>query len=350
MKRLLLRLSAVFLLFSCSGKDSSNETMNVQDLGPITKLLNDSVPVRFGGNAFVVLEVDGRRIYEKGYGGYDGNTVQFIASCSKWLSAAVIMSLVDDGKLSLNDTVGRFLPAFTARGKGGSTVRQLFSHTSGFPGQSVQGYEREFNLSLAASVDSIAARVPMRSEPGRSFEYGEVSMQIGGRIAEVVSGKGWNQLFAEKIGGPCEMASTSYGLAANPIIGGGARSCANDYMKFLGMLMSKGMYKGRRVLSENAVNTMEQNQIGNADLSLSPYPPDLMSTRGIYGIGLWRDLTGPGDQLIEGSSPGLFGAHPWMSRDKKLTGMVFTFIPGIAFVNTLPTCVELRKLTRTLVR
>jgi CubicO group peptidase (beta-lactamase class C family) len=335
-------------LISCSKEEASDPVAQGPDLTGITKLLNDSVPSRFGGNAYVAILINDQLVYEKGYGGYDGNTVQYIASCSKWLSAALLMTQVDEGKISLADTVGKFIPSFTARGKGGMTIQQLFSHTSGFPGQSTQGYEREFGLSLAASVDSISSKVPLVNKPGTFFDYGEVSMQVAGRIVELVSGKSWNTVFSEKIAQPCGMISTSYGFGINPIIGGGARSSANDYLKFLSMILNKGMYKGKRVLSESAVDAMERSQIGTADISFSPYPPALLSTKELYGLGLWRDLTGTGDQLIEASSPGLFGAHPWINRSQKLTAIVFTFIAGNGFVSTLPTCVSIRTLTRTL--
>lgn len=340
---------ALILFASCTKEDVTPNSVQV-DFSGITKLLNDSVPLRFGGNAYAAIVVNDQLVYEKSYGSYDGNTVQYVASCSKWLSAALIMVMVDEGKLSITDTVGKFLPAFSARGKGGMTIQQLFSHTSGFPAQSARGYETDFGLTLAASVDSIGASVPLINRPGSFFNYGEVSMQVAGRIAELVSGKAWNVVFAEKIGAPCGMSSTSYGFGINPIIGGGARTSANDYLRFMSMILNKGLYKGKRVLSEAAVDAMERSQIGNADISFSPYPPALLSTRGIYGLGLWRDLTGVNDQLIEASSPGLFGAHPWINRNQKLAAIVFTFIAGNGFVSTLPTCVSIRTLTRSLIK
>ena len=61
-------------------------------------------------------------------------------------------------------------------------------------------------------------------------------------------------------------------------------------------------------------------------VACSPYPLSLLPATGFYGIGNWRDLTGPGDVLIENSSPGAFGSHPWINRSKKITGFIFTFI------------------------
>jgi len=85
--------------------------------------------------------VDGKGVYSKGFGNYSADSRLLIASCSKWLSAGLIMKLVDEGSLQLSDTLGKFLPLFTQYGKGNITMAQLFSHTSGFPGDAPQGYE-----------------------------------------------------------------------------------------------------------------------------------------------------------------------------------------------------------------
>ena len=55
---------------------------------------------------------------------YTPDTKQPIASCSKWLSAALVMTFVDEGKLKLDDTVGKYLPVLTKSGKGGITIEQ----------------------------------------------------------------------------------------------------------------------------------------------------------------------------------------------------------------------------------
>ena len=55
-----------------------------------------------------------------------------IASCSKWLSAALVMTFVDEGKLNLNDTIGKFLPVMTDHQKGNITIWQCLSHLTGY--------------------------------------------------------------------------------------------------------------------------------------------------------------------------------------------------------------------------
>lgn len=334
------------LLASCSKTES--KTIIAPEYNDVDQVLTEAATSKFGGKCYGVIQVDGKTVYAKGFGGYDGSTRQLIASCSKWLSAAILMSLVDEGKIKLTDSVGKFLPLFTTYHKGGITIAQLFSHTSGFPGSSTQGYETNVLSTLSAAADGIAKNVALQYTPGSTFYYGGVSMQVAGRVCEVASGKDWKTLAAEKLFTPCGMTGTSFGLTANPQIGGGATSTPDDYMRFLYMIMNKGVAaNGTRVLSEAAVTAMEQPQTSSATtIAYSPYPLSLLTTKGIYGIGNWRDLTGPGDVLIENSSPGLFGSHPWINRDKKVTGFIFTFIVDNGYLTTLPACIKIRNLVR----
>ncbi|NLR66378.1 beta-lactamase family protein [Chitinophaga varians] len=349
-------LSLFILLTICAtGMACKKDTTGGKPATPgyeaVDKILDDSVPVRFGGKCYTVIHVDGKEVYTRSYGGFDGNTRQLVASCSKWLSGAVVMSLVDEGKLKLTDTVGKFLPVFTANGKGNITIAQLFSHTSGFPGNSTQGYESNPALTMEAAVNAIAQNVALDNPPGKVFYYGGVSMQIAGRICEVVSGKSWSELAAAKIFVPCGMTSTDYGISANPLVAGGARSTANDYMKFLDMLANKGVTtNGTRVLSEAAVTAMEQGQITGSTVGYSPYPLAWLNTANFYGIGNWRDYTGPGDVIIESSSPGAFGSAPWINYPKKITGMIFTFIINDGYLTTAPTYIKVKTTVRNIVQ
>jgi len=336
---------AIFLLAGCSKSES--QTIIATGYSDVDQVLNDSVPVAFDGKCYAVIHENGKTVYAKGFGGYTGSTHQLIASCSKWLSAAVVMSLVDEGKIKLTDSVGKYLPVFTTYHKGDITIAQLFSHTSGFPGNSSQGYESNVLITLTQAADGIARNVALLNRPGTTFYYGGVSMQVAGRICEVASGKSWSALAADKIFTPCGMTSTDFGLTANPQIGGGARSTPDDYIRFLDMIMNKGVAaNGTRVLSEAAVAAMEESQTGHVTVTYTPYPGVLLNTKDFYGTGNWRDVTAPGGALIENSSPGAFGSHPWINRDKKRTGFIFTFIASNGYLSTLPTCLKIRALVR----
>jgi CubicO group peptidase (beta-lactamase class C family) len=344
----ILLFYSVFFL-SCDKRNTSISNPQSLDFSSVEKLVNDSVAKSFGGKCVVVIHVDGKLAFRKVWGGFNDSTKQLVASCSKWLAGAVLMSLVDEGKIKLTDSVGQFLPVFNKYKKGRSTIGQLFSHTSGFPGDSKQGYEKNDKLTLAQAVDSIARRVSLINAPGTKFYYGGISMQIAGRICEVVSGKSWNKLFSEKILIPCGMSNTSYGNTSNPAIAGGARTTADDYVRFLDMLIRKGVTEtGTRVLSQASVIAMEQSQIGSATIAYCPYTPEQLNTSGgFYGIGNWRDLTDQSGKLIEGACPGAYGTHPWLNFDKRISGVVFLMIPN-ASVGT-PTCLKLRSLVRSIV-
>jgi len=100
------------------------------DFGEINTLLDDSLNV-YNGNVVVLIEQNNSRIYEYQAGVIDTSSIVAIASASKWLSGAVILSLADEGYFSLDDTVGTYLPIFTENEKGHITIRQAFSMTSG---------------------------------------------------------------------------------------------------------------------------------------------------------------------------------------------------------------------------
>jgi len=125
---------------------------------------------RLGGGASMVLVQRGRVVFLKHYGDFDPSTVVPIASASKWISASVIMALVDEGKLSLDDRVSQYIPSFTGN-KSAITIRQLFSHTSGLPSDT--GLQSNNCLSdrfttLAACAEEIA-RQPLVAQPGTEF-------------------------------------------------------------------------------------------------------------------------------------------------------------------------------------
>lgn len=269
--------------------------------------------------ACLLVVKNGGSIYEQCFGKYTSDTVVAVASASKWLSAATIMTLVDDGKLSLDDPVSKYLPKFTGK-KGEITIRQLFSHTSGLPGD--HPAIGTFRITLREAADQIAD-VPLVADPGKEFRYGGVSMQVAGAVAEIVSGKSWGDLFREKIAVPCRMKNTSYGrfgLNRNPRIAGGASSTLNDYRNFLTMILNEGDFKGRRVLSKAAVREMEKDQTRGAEPKSATLFRLTAGSR--YGLGQWLDRKDENDQGIEISSPGAFGFRPWIDRERNLLGVL----------------------------
>lgn len=285
------------------------------DWEPLTELVDREVAARSLEGASLLIIVDGRVVYERTFGRYKLDEQVAIASGSKWLSAATIMALVDDGRLALDDPVSRYLPGFDGP-KAAITIRQLLSHTSGLvPEPACLG---DGGASLAQCVDSIAEE-GLIAKPGSLFHYGGGSFQVAGRVAEAVTGKPWSALFAEEIGNPLGMESTNYGATANPVIGGGAVSTLRDYGAFLRMLLNRGYAGTERVLSPAAVREMESIQTGGLPIAVSLHPDGRP-----YGLGLWLDRTDDRGRALQVSSQGDTGFSPWIDRERNMGGVFLT--------------------------
>jgi CubicO group peptidase (beta-lactamase class C family) len=272
--------------------------------------------------ATMIVQQDTTVVYERSVPPMTPTSVLPIASASKWLSAGAFMTLVDSGLVSLDDRVSLYLPLFTGP-KGDITIRQLWSHTSGLPGNTP--YATDGTLTLALCVDSIALRTPLVRVPGTAFIYGQTSMQVAGRIAEVVSGQSWESFFQSRIAAPLGMHQTSYGSGANPLIAGGARASALDYARYVAMIEQGGTLGGASVLSPASIALMQRDQTAGAAIVASPYGelPGLEGTR--YGLGEWLNLKDPfSDRAFVVSSTGAFGFTPWVSACNGTSGVIAT--------------------------
>jgi CubicO group peptidase (beta-lactamase class C family) len=281
------------------------------------------------GASLLVVHGD-RVVHERHFGSYDASTVVPIASASKWLTAATILSLVDDGTLELDAPVSRYLPRFTGV-KGTITLRQMLSHTSGLveaPGEPRVRWD--YDTTMAGYAERVAAADGnLAGAPGTAVRYTSVAMQVAGAVAEAVTGRKWDALFAERIAGPCDMPDTAFirtpGTGggddlelptANPMLAAGARSSLRDYGNFLQMLADGGVFRGRRVLSEASVREMQRDQTGTAPLERAS--SDRMGRASHYGLGQWLDVQAPDGRAIQVSSPGAWGFRPWLHLDRDL--------------------------------
>jgi CubicO group peptidase (beta-lactamase class C family) len=311
------------LLASCAGSFARDQparaaSASAYDFAGVTGYLDAGYQSLGLPGAGLVVWQDGQVVYEKTFGAYTPETQVPIASASKWLSAAVILTLVDEGKLSLEDTPGRLLPGFSGD-MATMTLRQMFSHSSGlvdFPGA----------WDYAITMQDYAARVArdgvMRAKPGTEVRYASASMQVAGAMAEKASGQLWNDLFLERIARPCGMLNTTFARQPtnrNPMLAGGAWSTLADYSRFMEMIARGGICNGRRVLSERSVREMQADQ--TKDLPLVAASNDRMGRASHYGLGEWLDVQGPDGRTIQVSSPGAFGFRPWLNLDRNLYGV-----------------------------
>ena len=285
------------------------------DLTSVTNRIGTAVEQKPLPGASLLLIKDGQTIYEQAFGSYTVNTIVPIASAGKWISASVILSLVDQRRISLDAPVSKYLKNWRGpRGK--ITIRQLLSHTSGLPGitDPQPPCLLDTSTTLAACVDQIAT-VPLVAAPGTQFRYGNASFQVAGRIAEVAGGAPWGTLFQERLQGPLGMLMTTYGMTQNPLVGGVALTRLGDYGNFLRMHLDDGMAGSIRILSSAAVREMRRNQIAKATITYSPAPANP------YGLGEFIETWNSRGMATEVSHPGLYGFYPWIDLQRKLVGV-----------------------------
>jgi CubicO group peptidase (beta-lactamase class C family) len=168
------------------------------------------------------------------------------------------------------------------------------------------------------------ADLPMEGQPGKVFHYSNAGLQIAGAVIEKISGESFQTLFAERIARPLEMKNTDFSQTRVALPAGGAGSTPEDYMNFLWMIQSKGVFNGHRILSENSVAEMQVNRI-TPDVQIAYTPVKGAGWVG-YGFGEWIFLE-PDTHAPSGSvsSPGLFGSIPWVDNKRGYCAFLMTF-------------------------
>ena len=166
------------------------------------RVLGASILVQQGANQFY-----------RNYGAAQGGAPVFLlASITKPMTAAAVMTLVDAGKLSLDDTVTRFFPSFTGDGRETITIRHCLTHTSGLPDMLADDeLLREKKAPLTAYRDG-ALVAPLKFKPGTSYSYSSMGILFCAQIAEMLSGKAFPQFIADTVFTPLGMTNTTLGL------------------------------------------------------------------------------------------------------------------------------------------
>jgi len=233
------------------------------------------------------------------------NAVFQVFSMTKPIVSVAAMQLVERGYLGLNDPLSNYIPAFgkmtvwendrEVPAEGKITIADLLRHTSGLTyGFFGTGYVRSFykarevssrHQTLKQFVNKIAS-IPLEHHPGRVWEYSR-SVDVLGRVIEIVSGKPLQDYLKEKIFSPLGMNETYFtgpwapmdrvarsGLAdwqmrtADLEVpfksgGGGLLSTMADYITFCRMILNGGRLGGREILKRSTVNLMTSNQLGD---------------------------------------------------------------------------------------
>jgi CubicO group peptidase (beta-lactamase class C family) len=243
------------------------------------------------------------------------DSVFWIASMTKAITAAAGMQLVEQGKLSLDEPIGKLLPdlaspqvleGFDANGEPKLrpatkpiTLRHLMTHTAGFAydmwnGEMVKYLEKTGTPGVT-SCQNAALKTPLMTDPGTRWEYG-TNIDFVGKAVEAVSGKRLDAYLRDHLFTPLGMTDTGFKigdaqrqrlvamhsrgedgslapipfeLEQNPEFhmgGGGLYGTAADYIKFTQMILNKGRGNGNQVLKAETVAAMGQNHIGEINM------------------------------------------------------------------------------------
>lgn len=270
--------------------------------------MSSNIPLLGKEFSFVLATQDSILLFQEN-NGFTLKTQVPIASSSKWLTAVLLYKLAEEGKLNLDDPVAQYLPSFSKYFKNYITIRQCLSHMTGIEEKGIVRniLQRKKFFSLEEEVNDMATR-DIRAKPGTDFWYGNTGMNIAGRIAEVVTKKKFDVLIKMKVLTPLGMRKTSFaqldGGTINPA--GGAVSTVEDMIKFLQMLLRKGMTDANiQFLSESSVEELLQQQAFPEQVSFAP-----ASAKGYgYAQGAWV-LESNNKKATALASPGLFGSWP----------------------------------------
>lgn len=260
-------------------------------------------------------------LVESSHGRYERGTVVPLSSASQWLAAATLVRLADGGLLSLDDPLLEFFPNLDDD-KIAITVRQLLAHTSGLVTHHPCLADAE--LTLEQCAERILAE-PRAARPGTQLRYGAAAYQVAGRIAEIVTGESWSEIFASALGKPLGLEATGWPATRNPAIATGASGTASDYGRFLTMLLTGGEGPSGRVLEQASVAAMLSPQSGRARIVVSPLGDDA-----VFGLGAWITPIEGGELA---SCPGILGFTPWLDGAHGVAGALAILHPRRALTS-----------------
>jgi CubicO group peptidase (beta-lactamase class C family) len=312
------------------------------------------------------------------------DTLFWLASMTKPVTAVSILMLLEEGKLVLSDPVSRFIPEYKnphvavwnlpndPTGAGPRllpaareiTIQDLLTHTSGlangFEGPAGD-YVRRANLPGGGSLDERVkrlAKLPLNFQPGTQWEYSpSTGFDTLGRVVEILSGMSLEQFFKTRIFEPLGMNDTFFTVPPNRLAdaavrytkgenglmrpqpapaasaeprgqyfsgAGGLTGSAADYLLFSQMLLSGGQLNGVRLLSRKTVELMTSNAIGSLDLR--NYAGDQVLKGYGFGLGV-RVRRDTGENGWMGSIgdfgwAGALGTYFWIDPKEQLIGIV----------------------------
>jgi CubicO group peptidase (beta-lactamase class C family) len=278
------------------------------DTGSISSKLRQNKEIN--KNAICLLYKDGKLLYKREAPDLTLKTQQPVGAVSQWLTAALVMTFVQEGKLSLDDKVSDYIPLLKKYSKTYITIRHCLTHNTGI--------ESDFNMAhlfqktkfktLEEEATTYASKHEIKTNPGTEFYYSNIGFDLVGRVLEVITKKGFDRIAQDRLLRPLNMRGTTFtnedfNAAVDPAMG--ARSTANDLVNFMEMLINKGVFNNKQVLTEASVKTLLSLQ-AKSPLKNLPKPVEGMD----YSFGSWileEDANGNAQAT---TAPSLSGTWP----------------------------------------
>jgi CubicO group peptidase (beta-lactamase class C family) len=386
MRILLVFCLVVSFVFGASLPTSAPEQAGFSKdrLNRINSVMQEHVTAGRLAGASGLLARNGKVVFRETWGEVKPDTIVRMFSMTKAVTGAAAMMLYEEGKFSLTDPVSKYLPEFakmTVAHEGTDvagkrvyytvpadrqiTVRDLFRHTSGldyagpkdengepaYKKIEMMGFAPLVPFDLAEGMRRLAS-VPLNDQPGTTFRYG-YSIDVLGRLVEVLSGKPLDQFFEERIFRPLGMKDTAFYVPEDkwsrlatlyaPKQGGGIERSSSpfqesfkkkpalllggagmvgtldDYSRFVMMLLNDGQLDGVRLLGRKTVELMRSDHLGN------------LARAGLvnegYGFGLTFAVNlGPGKAPTVGSAGeyywgGAAGTSFWIDPKEHMIGV-----------------------------
>ncbi len=353
-------------------------------LGQVDQALRQAVNAGTVPGVVAIGATDKGIVYEGAFGpSITADSVFWIASMTKAVTATACMQLVEQGKLQLDQPMGKLLPqlespkvleGFDSSGapkvrpaKRAITLRHLLTHTAGFTysiwSEPMTQFEKVTGTPFIGECKNAAFSAPLEFDPGDRWEYG-INIDWVGKAVEAVSDQSLEVYFREHIFAPLGMSDTGFLIssaqkarvapmftrgqdgALTPIpyempqrpeffMGGGALfSTPRNYMAFLQMLLHEGAFGGAQLLKPETVALMRQNHIGDLNVAtLKTAHPETSNDADLFpgmvqkwGLS-WDINTQPGPAGRSAGSvawAGLFNTYFWLDPTKRVTGTIMT--------------------------
>jgi CubicO group peptidase (beta-lactamase class C family) len=325
--KIILYILFFLLIQGCSKEESSGPSCDLASIeNKITiSLENATTDVDF---SFYIEREDGKS-FNYNRGSSTLNTVYQSASTSKWISAALVLWVLENTSgLDLSDKPSDHYAWTMSSGDSlyNVTLAQLLSFTSGLQGEANCLKLGIPNKSFDNCINDASGSIVSENEgngyiPGTGFYYSSSHLQIAGAIAIAAGGHtDWDGLFTAFKLSTGLFFNSSYSLpsSSNPRLAGGMTWTGSDYADFL-----RSLYKNE-LFSSNLKDEMFKDNVQDLPIQYSPAVTGL-GEQWHYGLGVWlecQNSTFNCSSIEYYSSPGAYGAYPFMNLNKKFFGIV----------------------------